>query len=96
MEVKMPVFKHDCKVCKFLGTMRIERIDLKPNETEIHDLYFHKGTFELTVIARYGDSPCDYTSGLGLSTKELLAAQLIAVKKGMLSSQKIKVMAVDE
>jgi hypothetical protein len=45
-------------------------------------------------VARYGEEDSAYSSGLGSSLPELLAAQLMAVKKGFLKIEDIQVAAV--
>lgn len=48
-----PKFSHaGCPDCKFIG------------QDEGHDYYFCDHAGHLTVIARYGDNPEDYMSGL--------------------------------
>ncbi len=56
-----PKFDHNCDSCKYLGS------------DDEHDFYHCQSTIE-TVIARYGDNPPDYISGL-LLAKNLMASQ---------------------
>lgn len=49
--IETPKFKHDCKICSFLGSYQGT------------DLYEHKGIYN-TVVSRYGDSGEEYESGL--------------------------------
>ena len=50
-----PIYTHDCGLCKFLGTYE--------NDEGKRDLYFHdKGTFEYTLLARYGNEGYEYSS----------------------------------
>ena len=84
-----PRFKHDCINCIFLGTSTLENVN--SHITEVYDLYFHRGIVWLTVVARFGDNPEDYLSGLGITMRPLLEAQLLAVKKGLLQQKEIKI-----
>lgn len=55
------MFKHDCKDCKPLGQFE----DPKLGQV---DLYFcSQGRFGDTVIARYGNEPHQYQSGLAFA-----------------------------
>ena len=51
----LPRWKHDCEVCRFLGTM------------DNYDLYHHPGNLPV-VIARFGDDGASYHAALGIST----------------------------
>jgi len=66
-------FPHDCEACVYLDS-----VDGK-------DLYYCPGTSVPTVIARYGESPEDYESGLAFVTKEphLALALVLALKQGL-------------
>lgn len=62
-----PQFVHDCKHCKFLGRFKEgDKVLLCAGESGDYDLYFCKdGNRNLSsVIARYGDDPSSYISGL--------------------------------
>lgn len=67
-------FPHDCEACVYLGA-----VDGK-------DLYFCAGSKVPTVIARYGESPEDYDSGLAFVTTEphLAVALVLALKRGLI------------
>lgn len=52
MELKGPVYAHDCDACVFLG------------HYEERDLYYCPGELGGTVIARASGKPSDYASGL--------------------------------
>lgn len=48
-----PKYQHDCDTCLFLGRF------------ENYDLYYHPGSdWNETLVARYGNDPEDYVSGL--------------------------------
>jgi hypothetical protein len=47
---------HDCKCCQFIG-------GIQHNDKPV-DLYYHSGSIESTVIARYSSNGPDYSSGL--------------------------------
>lgn len=55
----IPKFQHDCKTCVFLG------------HYEGHDLYWHPGRIETTVIARFGSEGHEYASGLPFANDRL-------------------------
>jgi hypothetical protein len=62
MNFGKPNYQHDCDTCIFLGTYNN------------HDLYFCNpcGTYvSCTVIARYGNEPHEYKSGLKFGTWRL-------------------------
>lgn len=79
--VERPRFRHECERCTFLGRLVTDGI---PTGC---DLYWclQVGDFP-TVIARTGDDPSSYISGLGLadSIPELAEAKRRAVEKGLL------------
>jgi hypothetical protein len=79
-----PVYEHDCKACIFLGTLKIGYLD-KP--TQVTDLYICKKPYEVTVVARFSDEESDYGSGLGIPSKELLYATVLAIREGILTQQ---------
>jgi hypothetical protein len=52
-----PKYKHDCKECVFLGTV-------PDPQANFCDLYAHWIEKQRTVIARYGNEPHQYLSGI--------------------------------
>lgn len=73
-----PRFTHDCKRCTFLGRHLED------------DLYFcEQDVGGPTVIARHGNAPRDYTSGLGLAGLDLVlaVAREMAKGKGLIESR---------
>ena len=82
------LYQHDCGKCIYLGS--IDGVDL----------YFHPASdCTQTVVARYSDNPCDYSSGLGFSRPyvdiagnshygipELVEARLRAERLGLLNT----------
>ena len=85
-----PVFQHNaCGACQFLG------------HYNGHDLYFCSGGPPTTVIARHGNEPDAYVSGLEVAKSfslertgdapelaPLRVAYLIAVDKGLIRSSR--------
>jgi hypothetical protein len=75
----MKRFKHDCDECRYVGSMFSDRR---------HDLYAQWGEDILsrTVIARYGDEPFEYVSGIGLChvNPALEKALLLAIEQGVI------------
>jgi len=68
-----PIYEHDCLDCTFLGRFRR------------HDLYYcDQGHFP-TVIARFGNKPWEYHSGLSLVRLNPILAETLrrARKKGL-------------
>lgn len=82
IENEPALFEHDCDNCKYLG------------HYEGRDLYVCKGSFETTVIARFGEDNADYASGLIFATptgnKWLYEARLRAEHFGLLTSEDIR------
>lgn len=69
-----PIFKHDCPQCVFLGTWEGKE-----------DLYFCPQVHVPTVLARYGNKPEEYESGLNSGSRApLQKAQRLAVKRKLL------------
>ena len=77
-----PTYQHDCTACLFLGTA--------VEEGKPYDLYIHKSSHGPsvtdTVIARFGNEPSEYSSGMDVSygmspllTKARLRAQAAGV-----------------
>jgi len=57
MITKPPIYQHDCESCSFLGSMT-------SGECE-YDLYYaNHGGIPDTVIARFGNDGCEYSSGM--------------------------------
>lgn len=62
--LQLPRYTHDCNQCKFLG------------HYEGYDLYYCDVVKDVpTVIARFGNNPTDYFSGLDSSIPPLIEAQ---------------------
>lgn len=74
-----PLFNHNCATCVFLG------------HHEGHDLYYHHGQAEETVIARYGNEGQDYCSGLGLQIASLVEAHRRAFNAGLTKEHPLNV-----
>jgi hypothetical protein len=63
-------FVHECERCVYLGEYRQ------------HDLYFcTKQPNVPTVLARYGNDPSDYVSGVELATRDLILAEAVALAR---------------
>ena len=80
-----PQFEHDCECCVFLGHAR--------HGDQKADLYFHKGAFETSVVARFSSDGPDYTSGLlfairGLNVM-LEAALFRALMDGLITREEV-------
>jgi hypothetical protein len=58
-----PQYKHDCETCVFLGRFTDNSTYTGGVDRE-YDLYYHQGTIETTVVARFSDEGSDYSSGL--------------------------------
>jgi hypothetical protein len=73
-------FQHECPSCTFLGHF---------ND---HDLYCCRGSALPTVLARYGNEPYEYISGIPSidSVPELTEAIQRAVKQGLIPKYKTK------
>lgn len=68
----IPQFVHDCKECTYLG------------QCEGYDLYFCPQGNLPTVIARYGDAPWEYISGMPVAYQPPLSvAKALAIKTGL-------------
>ncbi len=76
METPKKHYTHeDCKGCIFLGNLR--------EDEELYDLYYCSQNGLPTVIARYGNSPEAYMSGMGATTMNpLKVAKARAVARG--------------
>jgi len=69
-------YEHDCDTCTFLGVYKED------------DLYFcSQVRFGNTVIARHGNEPGDYSSGLCFADdiESLGVAKMLAQEAGLLS-----------
>ncbi len=88
----MPVYKHNCSKCQYLGTFRIGT----SRGNEVTDLYFHRSDTEVTVVARNSDEESEYSSGLEIPSRELLIATILSVKKGLLSIEELPNYWVEE
>jgi len=94
-----PFFEHDCPDCVYLGRLELEPTLLAPEQRAgelgepveipgfdtIYDLYFcgsdkHKGP----VIARYNDGEAAYEEDPELDRPELMLAERLAKKRGLL------------
>lgn len=80
-------WEHDCANCMYLGTDTFHG--------EYWDMYVaerrtHHGT--LTLIARYGNEPGEYLSGLGFVGREpmLALAAVLAIKQGLIEGDDIR------
>jgi hypothetical protein len=67
-----PRYTHDCPRCAFLGCWAE------------YDLYFCSGAGMPTVIARYGNNGSDYSSGIGFTMTQLVIAEGLARRRGLL------------
>lgn len=83
LEAGKPLFGHDCRHCKFLGSYQ------SPENGWWYDLYYcGKGGFnaiEETFIARYGYDG-NYSSGLFLGIPQLVEAMKRAVQNGLITN----------
>ena len=59
-----PLFTHDCSDCTFLGSYNK------------HDLYHCMQIVGPTIIARWGDSPTDYCSGVEIAAHATTSDEL--------------------
>lgn len=64
LTVSKPMYKHDCKECIFLGNY-IGGVFTDSTEMDIYDLYYHAS--QKTVVARYGNEPDEYQSGMNFA-----------------------------
>jgi hypothetical protein len=73
-----PKFVHNCDRCVFLGT--------ESGADDHYDLYFCRQTGTIpTAVARYGDEPWEYQSGLEAQhIPQLQIAQRWAKERGLL------------
>lgn len=83
LETGKPLFGHDCRHCKFLGSYQ------SPENNWWYDLYYcGNGGFNMleeSVVARYGLNG-NYGSGFFLGLPELLEAMKRAVQKGLITN----------
>jgi hypothetical protein len=72
----IPIFKHDCDGCTFLGH----------NKQATKDLYYCPQRGFPTVIARFGNEGRDYMSGIAFkdSDVDIAYAVELAKEKGLL------------
>lgn len=54
-----PLYKHDCKKCKFLGSYQDEDLYIDIRSDKHNDSYGR-----ITILSRRSSNPSDYTSGL--------------------------------
>jgi len=62
-KIKAPIYKHNCKNCKFLDTIYLGEI--------IYDLYNCKNSSGKQYTARYGDHPGAYIAYAEMVAKRL-------------------------
>lgn len=87
-----PRFAHHCEACRFLGPYETQdpADDLKP----YYDLYFCEQGKQPTVIARYGEGPPEYLSGIHFAliriafVKPLREALERAIARGIIAAPK--------
>lgn len=71
--MKNPRYMHDCDQCLFLGTY------------DFYDLYYCDK--EPTIICRFTNDPCDYSSGLVFAIVENAKPQYVAALKLALKTE---------
>lgn len=76
---RAPRYEHDCSECIFLGRYLGGAI----NKCTEFDLYYHPATchHRPTVLARYGDEPHAYSSGLASGLNGSIASLAEAVRR---------------
>ena len=92
--VDEPIYKHDCAICVFLTALNY--LDEETFKIVKRDLYFCKAHKE--VVSRFGNDEGDYISWSARNfgntpltpNRDLIFAQLFAVKKGLLNPEEIK------
>ena len=80
VKTKKPLYKHDCKKCQFLKTIK----------TKV-DLYFCER--ELIPVVRRSNNGSDYSSGFEVNRSEIKEDIKIALKKGLTDNSPKKILS---